>query len=307
MKIKINETYEDILTDLVHQDNRFMALTAENRAPIRGIPDRIGSRFVDTGITEQTLIGMAAGLALRGRIPVAHALASFLTMRAFEFIRTDVGIGALPVKMVGYIPGILSDANGPTHQAIEDVSIMRTIPPVGIFCPADIDDLLIGIRTVLTDPRPFYIRYNHRPANYVHSDQFAIGKAEVIKTGSDIAICTYGALFNECLQASTILEDEGISVRLINLRTLKPIDKEALLCAMRETSLLVAVEDHFETGGLSTILSEIMVQETMTYPPLLSIAFPTWFKPGLLNDVLEHERMTGEHIAQRILTRYNQN
>src|SRR6202012_652928 len=94
-------------------------------------------RFIDVGIAEQTLVGAAAGLALRGRIPVAHALAAFLTMRAFEFIRTDVGIARLPVKLVGGAAGILSEANGPTHQAIEDVALMRTIPHMLVFCPAD--------------------------------------------------------------------------------------------------------------------------------------------------------------------------
>ena len=133
-------TYEDILRELVEHDNRFMVLTAENRAAIRNLPDQIGDRFVDTGITEQTLVGVSAGLALRGRIPVAHALATFLTMRAFEFIRTDVGISGLPVKLVGGFSGFLSEANGPTHQAIEDVSIMRGIPNINVFCPADEED-----------------------------------------------------------------------------------------------------------------------------------------------------------------------
>src|SRR5271170_1098670 len=121
-------SYEEILTELATKDERIVVMTAENRALIRNMPAILKERFIDTGITEQTMIGAAAGLALRGRIPVVHALASFLTMRAFEFIRTDVGIGRLPVKLCGYIPGFLSDANGPTHQAIEDISILRGIP-----------------------------------------------------------------------------------------------------------------------------------------------------------------------------------
>ncbi|MFM8743111.1 MAG: transketolase, partial [Cytophagales bacterium] len=116
--------YEQLITELALADERFIIMTAENRALIRNIPNNpaLANRFVDTGITEQTMIGMAAGLALRGRIPVVHALAAFLTMRAFEFIRTDVGIANLRVKLTGFIPGLLSDGNGPTHQAIEDVS-----------------------------------------------------------------------------------------------------------------------------------------------------------------------------------------
>src|SRR5215475_6827937 len=134
--------YEALLLDLARADERIVVMTAENRAPIRSVPSQLGDRFVDTGITEQTMIGMAAGLALRGRIPVVHALASFLTMRAFEFIRTDAGIPNLPVKLSSFIPGFLSDANGPTHQAIEDIALMRGIPNMTVFAPADEQDLV---------------------------------------------------------------------------------------------------------------------------------------------------------------------
>ncbi|MFZ1397963.1 MAG: hypothetical protein WAS33_13735, partial [Candidatus Promineifilaceae bacterium] len=136
--------YEATLQELVLADDKYMVMTAENRAAIRHLPGVLNGRFLDTGITEQTMIGMAAGLALRGRVPIAHALAAFLTMRAFEFVRTDVGIGQLPVKLVGGVPGFLSDGNGPTHQAIEDISLMRGIPGMQIFCPADEAELVLG-------------------------------------------------------------------------------------------------------------------------------------------------------------------
>src|ERR1700754_3351904 len=125
-------SYEELLTELALSDDRFIVMTAENRALIRKLPQLLGRRFIDTGITEQTMIGAAAGLALRGRIPVVHALASFLSMRAFEFIRTDAGIPNLPVKLSAFIPGFLSDGNGATHQAVEDISIMRGIPKPGV-------------------------------------------------------------------------------------------------------------------------------------------------------------------------------
>ncbi|MBI5730519.1 MAG: transketolase, partial [Ignavibacteriales bacterium] len=154
-------TYEDLIFELIKKDDRYMIMTSENRAAMRNITAKIKNNFIDTGITEQTLIGMAAGLALCGRIPIVHALATFLTMRAFEFIRTDVGIANLPVKIVGAVPGFLSDGNGPTHQAIEDVSIMRGIPNVNVFCPADEDDMLKCLPKIFEYPSPFYIRYNN--------------------------------------------------------------------------------------------------------------------------------------------------
>src|SRR5215471_14802092 len=182
-----SESYPDALRDLALGDDRFVVLTAENRAAIRGLPQVLGERFVDVGIAEQTLVGAASGLALRGRIPVAHGLASFLTMRAFEFIRTDVGVGNLPVKLVGSVAGLLSEANGPTHQALEDVALMRLVPNMGVFCPADEEDLLLGLEAVLASPQPFYIRLNTRPAAVAHDARFALGRAELVLDGSDIA------------------------------------------------------------------------------------------------------------------------
>ena len=282
-----------------------MILTAENRAAIRNLPNQIGDRFIDTGITEQTLIGVSAGLALRGRIPVSHALACFLTMRAFEFIRTDVGIADLPVKLIGGFAGFLSEANGPTHQAIEDVSIMRGIPNVNVFCPADEQDMMIGLKKVLESPKPFYIRYNNLPPVYEHSESFEIGKAEVVSEGKDVTILVYGVLFKQAMEAKEILEAKGKSVGLINLRTLKPIDEEALLKAAANSKLLVTLEDHFITGGLFTILAEIFLKNKIMCDVLPIALNDKWFKPALMKDVLEYEGFTGEKIAANILDRMN--
>ncbi len=294
-------TYEDLLTGLIESDDRFMVLTAENRAAIRNLPGKIGDKFLDTGITEQTLVGAACGLALRGRIPVAHALATFLTMRAFEFIRTDIGIGNLPVKLVGGFSGFLSEANGPTHQAIEDVSIMRGIPNLNVFCPADEEDMLIGLPEVLKSESPFYIRYNNLKPSVKHSKDFTIGKAEIISEGSDVTILVYGILLKQAVEAKEILESKGISTGIINMRCLKPIDEEAILKAAENSETLVTLEDHFLTGGLYSILAEIFLKNQITKKVIPFALDNKWFKPALLNDVLEYEGFTGKKIAERIL------
>lgn len=296
-------TYEDLLYDLIQKDDRYLVVTAENRAAIRGLPDKIGNKFIDTGITEQTMIGMSAGLALRGRIPITHALATFITMRAFEFIRTDVGIGNLPVKMVGAVPGFLSDGNGPTHQAIEDISIMRGIPNVNVFCPADEEDMLLGLPQVFASESPFYIRYNNLKPEIEHSKDFEIGKAEVIAEGKDVTILVYGFLLKEALKAKKLLEDKGLSVGLINLRTVKPIDEQAIINSAKNSGMLVTLEDHFITGGLYSIVGEIFLRNKVTADVLPIALEDKWFKPGLLKDVLEYEGFTGEKIAERILNK----
>jgi transketolase len=294
-------TYEDVLKELVQEDERFIVMTAENRVAIRNLPLLIGDRFIDTGITEQTLIGSAAGLALRGRVPIVHALATFLTMRGFEFIRTDVGIGNLPVKLVGGVPGFLSEANGPTHQAVEDISLMRGIPNINIFCPADEEDMIICLKKVLESPSPFYIRYTNQAPLVKHSDDFEIGKAEVVSDTGEITILVYGILFNQAYIAKSILENEGKTVRLVNIRTPKPVDEKAILESVNISNLIVTLEDHFLTGGLYSIVAETLLNNKITATVLPIALENKWFKPALFNDVLEYEGFTGEKIAKRIL------
>ncbi len=297
----MKNNYEEILKQLVENDERFIVMTAENRAAIRNLSNQINKRFIDVGIAEQTMVGMAAGLALRGRIPIIHALATFLTMRAFEFIRTDVGIPNLTVKLIGGVPGLLSDGNGPTHQAIEDISLMRSIPNMNIFCPADEDDLLKCIEQILKYPSPFYVRFNNIKPSYNHTEDFEIGKAEIISKGNDITILTYGLLFSESLIAKSILEKQGFSVGLINLRTLKPIDEKLILNCAETSSILVTIEDHFITGGLFSIVSELLVKNNILIDVIPISLGNNFFKPALLNDVLKCEKLRGEDIAEKII------
>jgi transketolase len=245
------------------------------------------------------MIGMAAGLALRGRIPIAHALAPFLTMRAFEFIRTDVGIAHLPVKLTGYIPGFLSDGNGPTHQSIEDVSIMRGIPGMEVYCPADEDDLVSMLPAIWASPNPAYVRANHKKGSYTHTP-YEPGKAEVISAGTDITLLTYGFLFENTLKAKEILEQHGLSVGLVNMRSLKPIDEPAIISSALNSKVLVTIEDHLQTGGLYTIIAETLLKHKLSASVLPLALQEKWFKPGLLTEVLEHEGFTPEKLAKKI-------
>lgn len=297
--------YEELLLDLVNTDERIVVLTAENRGHMRTLPTHIGKRFMDVGIAEQTMIGAAAGLALRGRIVLTHALASFVTLRPFEFIRDDVGIPNLPVIMVGMVPGFLSDGNGPTHQAVDDVALMRGIPNVGVFCPADEDDFIIGMRDIILSGRPFYVRYINTPAYVEHDKSFVIGKAEIVRGLNmgqrDVTILTYGLLLKQSVQAAEILETQGgFKVQVVNMRTLKPVDTEVLLDAARQSSLVVTVEDHFKNGGLYSILADTVLDNAAPCKALAIALEERWFRPALLNDVLEFEGFTGEQIAVRI-------
>ena len=297
-------TYEQRLLEIAANNPDLVVMTAENRAAIRTLPLTLGPRFIDVGIAEQTLVGSAAGLALRGRVPIAHALASFLTMRAFEFIRTDVGIAQLPVKLVGAFAGFLSEANGPTHQALEDVALMRGIPGVNVSCPADEEEMLDAVSSMVDDRAPWYMRYNPRPPAWRHRTPFVPGAAEIVTEGTDVALLTYGCVARECYHAAERLADGGIDVRLVNMRTLKPVDEAAILAAARETSLVVTVEDHFSVGGLASIVAEVAAANHVAVR-LYSIALAgRWFKPALYADVLECEGFSPEQIASRVSAAY---
>jgi transketolase len=294
------QTYEQFLKERAQSDDALIVMTAENRAVIRNLPAALGPRFIDVGICEQTMIGAAAGLALRGRTPVTHALATFLTMRAFEFVRTDVGIPGLPVTLVGGVPGFLSEANGPTHQALEDIALMRGIPGMQVFCPADREELILGMQAVLDSRRPTYVRFAAGEPAVTHHAPFVIGKAETVADGHDVAILVYGFLLGEAERARQALEARGISVRLVNMRMPKPVDETAIVDAARETKLVVTVEDHFLTGGLYSIVAEVLLKHRRSARVLPIALEERWFKPALLADVLSYEGYTGPQLAERI-------
>jgi transketolase len=292
-------TYEKLLEKTALGDDRFIVMTAENRALVRNLPMSLGNRFIDTGITEQTMLGAAAGLALRGRKPVVHALSAFLTMRAFEFTRTSVGIANLPVKLSSFIPGVLSDGNGPTHQAIEDISIMRGIPGMEVFAPADEEDLVAMLPQIWATENPSYVRINTRPAILKHKP-YVFGKAEHIFEGKDCTILTYGFMLEESVKAHQLLSDLGYQVGLVNLRNLKPFDGDLISKLANQTSCFVTIEDHFLTGGLFSILAEYLVKNQILIPTH-SIAFEDrWFKPGRLSEVLIHEGLDAKSLVEKI-------
>ena len=301
--------YEATLRALAEADPRIVVLTAENRAAIRNLPAILGDRFIDFGICEQTMVGAAAGLALRGRIPVVHALATFLTMRAFEFIRTDVGIAGLPVKLIGAVPGFLSDGNGPTHQAIEDLTLMRGIPGMQVFWPADERELCEGLPAVLASPAPCYVRLNTRPSSMTGVTTgtaarapFALGRAEVLTDGDDMAVLGAGFLMPNIVEACGRLRtSDALGARAINLRTLAPIDEQAIVDAARACRVLVTVEDHLLVGGLYQLVCEILVRHRLSVPVVPVGLDGRWFKPGRLPEVLDHEGFTPARLADRFL------
>ncbi len=295
--------YEKKLLEIMEKDDSVMAVTAENRALLRNLPPVIGDRFLDTGITESTMIGMSAGLALRGRKPVVHALASFLTMRAFEFIRTDVGIPNLPVKIMGFVPGLLSDGNGPTHQAIEDIALMRGIPGMKVFSPADEEELLQFLPEVVASDSPVYVRLNLRKAEAAHKETRSFEQAEVFGDSGELTLLAHGYMFWEAHKVWQELEKRGFKGRLVNVRGMEPIDSETIVPILKESKHIVTIEDHFLRGGLNTAVKELMADNQVT-ANVLGYGFDQkWYKPGRLADVMKCEGLDAESIVASLMSK----
>lgn len=297
-------SYQETLYEIIKDDNRYIVLTSENRSAIREIPRLLPERFIDTGISEQSLVGISAGLAMRKRIPILHGISAFITMRAYEFIRTDIAYPNLPVKIVGTFAGLLSEGNGPTHQSVEDIALMRNMPNMVIFCPADEQDLKIGLKEIINTNLPCYIRLNHLPAVINHSSNFRMGKAELIYESARfcrLTVLSYGTLFTETFKACKILNECGISTRLINVRFIQPFDEEIILSTCRDSDMFITVEDHFIVGGLYSVLCELFMRfgiNKRIYPIALK---NKWFKPAMLDDVIRFEGLSSDDIAQKII------
>jgi transketolase len=299
-------TYEAALIAVAEANPAVMVLTAgETPLAVDELFARLGSRFLDVGAGAQALVGAAAGLALRGRIPICHAPATLLALRAFEFIRTDVGFANLPVKLVGFESGLLSGPRGPSHQALEDLGVMRGVPRMQVFAPADVDDLVAMLPAVVASKAPAYLRHTPLAAGAPHPEPFEIGRCETLAEGNDVALIASGLLVSEALRARVTLQEHGVRARVLNARSLKPLDERLLLRAAFETRLVVTIEDHFLTGGLFSAVAEALARHHAG-PHAAARVFPVAleerpFHPAPLGDVLAHEELTGEKIAARVL------
>ena len=318
--------YENNLLELFRNNKSIVVITAENRAFLRNIIPFLGDRFIDVGICEQNMIGIASGLAMRGKIVITHALANFLIMRPFEFIRTLVSFQNCNIKLIAAFPGILSEANGFTHQAIEDIALMRILPHMVVISPACSEDMGMAIKRAIEYKGPVYIRYNHISWSFiideellpheaarekfslptglsedrmsvVSSAKMEIGKYQILRDGTDLYFITHGILTKQVLIAVEILEKKSISAGVIFTPIVLPVDNKVIIDAVKKCKYFVIVEDHIPTGGLKDVLCEILVNY-QTSAKVIHIGIPPLgFQPALLKDVMIREKLDASSIA----------
>lgn len=257
-------------------------------------------KFIDCGIAESNMIGVAAGLAASGMIPFASTFAMFAAGRAFEQIRNSVGYPHLNVKIGATHAGISVGEDGATHQCCEDIALMRTIPGMVVINPADAVEARQAIKAAVEYQGPVYLRFGRLDApifNDENSYKFELGKGITVKEGKDVTIVATGLMVSQAIEAAEMLKNEGVDARVINIHTIKPIDKDIITKAAKETGNIVTVEEHSVIGGLGEAVTSV-VCETCPVPVTKIGINDVYGHSGPAWDLLKEFGLTAENIAK---------
>ena len=268
-KIATRESYGNALAELGSQYPDLVVLDADLAAATKtgvfkkAFPDR----HIDCGIAESNMVGIAAGMATTGKIPFVSSFAMFAAGRAYEQVRNSVGYPHLNVKIGATHAGITVGEDGASHQCNEDLALMRTIPGMVVMCPSDDVEAKAAVKAALDYVGPVYIRFG-RSAVPVINDRpdykFEMGKGVVVKEGSDLTIVATGICVSEAMEAADRLNAEGISTKVINIHTIKPLDTELIIAAAKETGKVVTVEEHSVIGGLGSAVCDCLSENYPT-------------------------------------------
>lgn len=258
-------------------------------------------RFYDMGIAEQNMISTAAGMSTCGKIPYASTFAVFAAGRAYDQIRNSVCYPKLNVKICATHAGVTVGEDGATHQMIEDISLMRTLPNMTVLSTSDDVQTKWAVKEISKINGPVYLRLSRlaTPIIYGENQKFEIGKAVQIGEGTDATIFATGVTVSEAIRAQEILENKGIKVRVVDIHTVKPIDKDMVIKCAKETKNLISVEDHNVIGGLGSAISEVLTEE---YPvKLVRMGInDTFGKSGKAIELMQYFGITAENIVEKV-------
>lgn len=294
------EAYGETLKELGAQIPEIVVLDADLSASTKtavfakAFPDR----FFDTGIAEGNMMSVAAGLAASGKIPFASTFAVFGAGRAYEQIRNSICYPNLNVKVAVTHAGLTVGEDGATHQMLEDIALMRALPNMTVVVPADAAETAQVIRWAASYQGPVYIRMGRAKVEDVISPdaEFVPGKSTTLADGSDVTIMACGIMTQQALQATKMLAEEGISARVINMSSIKPIDEAAIVKAAKETGAIVTCEEHTVMGGLGSAVAEVVVRQCPV--PMAMVGTEDVFgQSGKASEVLKVYGLTPEHIA----------
>lgn len=303
-KIATREAYGKALAALADVNKDIVVLDADlskstKTADFKAVCEE---RFFNMGIAEGNMMGVAAGLATCGKVPYVSTFAMFAAGRAFEQIRNSICYPKLNVKVCATHAGLTVGEDGASHQAIEDLSLMRSIPNMTVICPADAVETEAAIKAIAEYEGPCYVRLGRAAVNVINDEntyEFKIGKGVTLAEGNDVTIVATGIMVDVALEAKEELKKEGINARVINIHTLKPIDTEILVKAAKETGAIVTVEEHSVIGGLGSAVSEVLSEELPV--PVLKVGVQDVFgESGLPNQLLEAYGLTTNNVVEKV-------
>ena len=251
------------LIECARTDERLFLLVGDlGYSVVEPFGQEFPDRFINVGVAEQNMTGIAAGLALSGKIVFTYSIANFPTLRCLEQIRNDVCYHNLNVKIVAVGGGFAYGAQGMTHHATEDLAIMRALPNMTVLAPADPVETRLATRAIAGSPGPCYLRLGKASEPVVHQTPpaFSIGKAITVREGTDVTLITTGGILSNTMQAAEQLAKQGLGARVLSMHTLKPLDTEAVLAAARQTKAIVTVEEHSMIGGLGSAVAEVLAE-----------------------------------------------
>ena len=304
-KIATRAAYGKALVELADQEPNLVVLDADlsGSTMTKEFAAAHPDRFFDMGIAEANMVGVAAGLATCGKKPFVNSFAMFAAGRAWEQVRNSVAYPGLNVKVVGSHGGLSVGEDGATHQCIEDLAIMRAIPNRTVLCPCDGYEMREAVRALLAYEGPAYMRLGRLAVetvtDRVEGYQFAIGKGALLRDGQDVTVVAVGMMVQMALQAAEQLAGEGISVRVIDMHTLKPLDTEILLTAARETGCVVTTEEANVIGGLGSAVAEYLSSACLV-PVVRHGVADEFGRSGAAQKVLEAYSLTTEGIVDKV-------
>ncbi|WP_055107363.1 transketolase family protein [Paenibacillus ihumii] len=304
-KIANRQVICDTLLELAQSDRDIMVLASDSRgsAAMGPFAQAYPEQFVEVGIAEQNIVGISAGLAHSGKKPFVTSPACFLSMRSIEQIKVDVAYSATNVKLIGISGGISYGALGMSHHSVQDLAVTRAIPGLAVILPADRHETKRMTEALVNYEGGVYVRIGRNPVEDVYESadyDFVIGKAVTMRDGSDITLIAAGETVRIALDAEAKLKEAGVSCRVINMHTIKPLDEEEIIKAARETGRIITVEEHSVHGGLGAAVAEVVVQHHPV--PLRLLGIPD--EPaiaGKTKEVFEHYGISAENIKNLAL------
>lgn len=298
------DIYRRTLLELAQEREEIFCLDSDMGGLEETFAVQVPEQYVDLGIAEANLMTVAAGLAAAGKVPFVNTMAGFASCRACEQVKVDIAYNNLPVKIVGTHSGVSAGHLGPTHHSLEDLAIMRSIPNMTVIVPADTVETKKAVELAAKLPGPVYIRLGRKATGLVYEEDYAfeVGKAVTLRAGSDVTLVATGSYpVLAALAAHEALKAHGISARVLNVHTIKPIDADALVAAARETGGLITVEEHSVIGGLGSAVAEVVAEHAPA--KVVRIGFADLFceQVGDQQDLLQAYGVTAERLVEAAL------